>query len=331
MNAPIRPNATRRQNAPAGTAGPAGQHPTRAALRQGQGTAKAQSAAAAGQSKGPPSRQFPAAGQPVKQVQHEQAVPALTKEELAELDGILARWERESDKVTTLTATFTMWEYDAVWGKQAQAGAPPEPKRQCTGEIHFAAPDKGSYDITTGGEDRWMCDGKSIYEFDHKQQRLKEYRLPKEMQGKAITNGPLPFVFGAKAGAMKQRYWMRITTPAGKDKEIWIMAWPRWQQDAANLHHIEVILDATTMLPKALDLYDPNPQMHKVYVFSGTKVNGAWDQIKDFFVRPRTPFGWQHEVVETPAEAPPADKQPPAPTADARGKSPPPRPAAKSR
>ena len=86
---------------------------------------------------------------------------------------------------------------------------------------------------------------------------------------------------------MKQRYWMRIfTRPDAKD-EIWIEAWPRWQQDAANFHHVQVILDAKTMLPKAIRLYEPNPNIHKVYDFgTTTKVNGTLDQIKGFFARP---------------------------------------------
>ena len=185
--------------------------------------------------------------------------------------------------------------------------------------------------MTKGGEERWMCDGKAIYEFDATQRKLKEYQLPKELQGKAITNGPLPFVFGAKAETMKQRYLMRIfTRPEVKD-EIWIEAWPRWQQDAANFHHVHVILDQKAMLPAALRLYDPNPKIHKVYGFDKTTVNGTLDQIKDFFSRPTTPLGWQHVVEEPPAEALPTASQPPAPTADARNKAAPPRRAGRSR
>jgi len=254
-------------------------------------------------------------------VQLQQALPQLSPQEQAELDHILAAWESESDKIKTLTATFSMWEYGGAFGGNAKPGEAPQPTRECTGEIHFAAPDKGSYEITKGAEEHWVCDGKSIYQFDAKQKRLKEYKLPAELQGKAITNGPLPFVFGAKAATLKQRYWMRIITEPGKEGEIWIEAWPRWQQDAANFHHVQVILNSKTMLPMAIRMYDVNPQMHKVYAFEGTNVNGTWDQIKDFFARPRTPFGWKHEVIEPPADAlPPADR-PQAPTADNRSRA----------
>ena len=62
----------------------------------------------------------------------------------------------------------------------------------------------GVYEITTeGNEERRVCDGKAIYQFDYKQKKLKEYPLPKNLQGKAITNGPLPFVF-ARGGRYAQ-------------------------------------------------------------------------------------------------------------------------------
>jgi TIGR03009 family protein len=262
-------------------------------------------------------------------VQHQQAgFPTLSKEEQAELDRILADWERESDKVKTLTATFTMWEYGGGFNAQVQPADAQKPTHEYTGEIHFAAPDKGSYEIKTGGDAHWVCDGTAIYEFDSKQKRVKEYRLPKELQGKAITKGPLPFVFGAKAEALRQRYWMRVITPPDAKSQIWIEAWPRWQQDAANFHHVQLILDSKTMLPAAIRMYDVIPA-HKVYAFTSTTVNGAWDKIKDFFVRPRTPLGWQHEVVETPADAQGADQPPP--SADSRGKTSPSRQPAKQR
>jgi TIGR03009 family protein len=251
--------------------------------------------------------------------------PALSAAEQAELDQVLAAWEQKSESIKVLTTTFTMFEYDAVFGPKAAPGEPPREKRRCEGTIQFASPDKGSYQMTKGGEERWMCDGLAIYEFDVKQKKLKEYRLPKELQGKAIANGPLPFVFGAQAEAMKQRYVMRIFTPPEEKNQIWIEAWPRWQQDAANFHHVQVILDSKTMLPVALRLFDPNPQIHKVYVFETTKVNGTWDQIKGFFSRPTTPLGWQHVVEEAPAGATPSAQPPQAPTADARAKAAPPR------
>ena len=61
--------------------------------------------------------------------------------------------------------------------------------------------------------EQWLCDGKSIYQFDYTQKLVTEYVMPPEMQGKGIGDGPLPFVFGVEAQKLKQRYFMRIITP----------------------------------------------------------------------------------------------------------------------
>ncbi|MBI2826194.1 MAG: TIGR03009 domain-containing protein [Planctomycetia bacterium] len=253
-------------------------------------------------------------------VQFQQTLPQLSPEQQAELDHILDAWERESDKVKTLSAGFNLFEYDSTFGP-APGGAqngPPKATRQVAGAIHFAAPDKGSYQIGEGHDEHWVCDGQAIYEFDAKNKKLIEHRLPKELQGKAITNGPLPFVFGAKAGDMKQRHFMRVITPVDANDEIWIEAWPRTQQDAANFDHVQVILDTKTMLPKAVKLFLPNPKNYKVYVFSDTKMNGPWAIIKSFFSRPATPWGWER-VVEQAPDMPPTAGPGPATVRDPRG------------
>jgi TIGR03009 family protein len=180
----------------------------------------------------------------IRPVQHQQPIlPPLSPEQEAELDRVLLAWEQESDKVKTLSANFTVWEYGDPYSTTKSTGGPPKMKREAKGEIHFAAPDKGSFRELEGGDERWMCDGTAIYEFKAKEKVLHEYKLPPELQGKSISKGPLPFVFGAKADTMKQRYAMRIVTPADAKNQIWIEAWPRSQQDAANFNHVQVILD----------------------------------------------------------------------------------------
>jgi len=222
---------------------------------------------------------------------------------------VLLAWEQESDKVKTLSASFTVWEYGDTFGTSKPTGGPPKLKREAKGEIHFAAPDKGSFRELEGGDERWMCDGTAIYEFKAKEKVLHEYKLPPELQGKSISKGPLPFVFGAKADTMKQRYAMRIVTPADAKAQIWIEAWPRSQQDAANFNHVQVILDTKAMLPMAVRMYSidhsQEAQHFKVYAFANTKINGTIDQIKSFFSKPTTPPLWKR-VVENAPTSPPA-------------------------
>ncbi len=152
-----------------------------------------------------------------------------------------------------------------------------------------------------------MCDGKAIYEYRHDQKQVVERPLPPHMQGQAIVDGPLPFLFGAEAAKLKQRYWMRIDDRNQDPNQIWINAKPKFQAQAADFRQVDVILDRSRQLPQAMQVTLPNGDRH-VYVFElkGAKVNGALDRIQQaLFERPRTPFGWKHVVENVPvAQAP---------------------------
>jgi len=60
---------------------------------------------------------------------------------------------------------------------------------------------------------KWICDGNSIFEYNRQKKQVIEYPLPPESRGKAISDGPLPFLFGAEAQKLKQRYYLHVITP----------------------------------------------------------------------------------------------------------------------
>ena len=244
----------------------------------------------------------------------------LDEQQQATLELVLAAWEKKSATIKTLTCTFTMWEYDFIFGDGPKpAGQPPKPTRVNRGEIKFAAPDRGVYHIMQQArkdgkfEPRegayWVCDGKAVYEFNHEQQRLYERRLPDDLKGSAISNGPMPFLFGATSEQMRGRYWLRVNTaPAAVGKEIWLDAVPKYVEDRANYKQASIILDEKTMLPRALLLELPEGNRTS-YKFDGYSINSLWKKIIRDFDLPPLPDGWDH-VVEEP---PPAQAGHPAP------------------
>ena len=144
------------------------------------------------------------------------------------------------------------------------------------GRVEYLAPDKGLFKTesllyytppATAGEkptykprpgdqgDHWICDGESIFEFDYKQEKLIQRELPPEMRGKAIIDGPLPFLFGAQAARIKARYWLQVITPPGTTDEYWLEAVPKSQVDAANYKKVEIIIAKEDYLPKAIQIY----------------------------------------------------------------------------
>lgn len=261
-----------------------------------------------------PQRQAQAPGQrvPVPGAQPPVAPRApfqLTPEETAQLDLVLRQWELQSDTIKTLTTAFTRDEFDPVF----------KTSKRTTGELKFKKPDKGVYRVVDPEKkeevEHWICDGQSIYEYNHQQKLVVERKLPKELQGKAIVDGPLPFIFGAKADKLRARYFMRLAKATTQEEhqrriengEIWLEAYPRMQKDAANFSRADLILKQQTMLPVAIRITLPGGNKTTDHLFGEPKVNGIWDAVKD--ITPKVPYGWK--MVEASPEQPQPGQQPP--------------------
>ena len=244
--------------------------------------------------------------------------PVLSPQEQAMLDQLLAAWEARNAAVRTWSCTFHKWEYNA-WSPAGPNGDQLA-FAESTGELKYAAPDKGlfhvkeskqwspearRYEVRSGefGE-HWVCNGESIYEYRHSEKQLRETRLPPEMRGKAISDGPLPFVFGAKAETLKKRYWMRIITPPEVRDQVWLEALPRFQADAANFSKVELILQARDLMPFAIQIYKPGGSDRDVYQFDPRTnlIDKGLDMIRDF-AKPITPFGYKYVLEDLPAQA----------------------------
>lgn len=251
----------------------------------------------------PAPQRRPAAQQPPR------APFILSPQQQAWVDWVLGAWEKRSVDVKTFACNFTRWEYDPVFGARNQ------PKYTDQGKIKYAAPDRGMFQVTHTEKNKqlvpieperaehWICNGKSILELNYLKKQLIEYKLPPELQGKEISEGPLPFLFGAKAQSLKQRYFLRIITPQGVKNQIWLEAFPRLRRDAANFRRAELILTADKMTPHALQIYSPNSKNRTVYQFSDIVVNdplGFLRVVNPFHAS--TPWGWK-KIVHPPAQA----------------------------
>jgi TIGR03009 family protein len=240
--------------------------------------------------------------------------------------------------VQRYNCSFTWWEYDSNFGPRD-----PNAAKTCSeGQIQYEAPDKGLFRVdklkhytpqpdgsiqylVKPGENGtyWTCNGKEIFDFNFGQEQLEVTELPPDMQGSAIANGPLPFLFGAKAETIKQRYWVQIIAPPqGKEgQEHWLQAFPKTRQDAANYKMVEVILDAKLFLPSAIQVYDPSYDgrmnfSRSVFVFHDRKVNERFsvqnlNPLKGDPFTPKTPQGWKRIVRKDSVAAPVSQATPP--------------------
>jgi TIGR03009 family protein len=267
------------------------------------------------------------------------------------VNELLEYWQQNSQRVEKYKCGFKRFEYDPV----IVGWRDPSSKRLAAhtikwGEIRFAAPDRARYETTKivkfkkppeqpggdadyeesdeeGTQERWVCDGKSIFDFDFENKRLYETELPKEMQGN-IAESPLPFIFGANKDQITQRYWVRSVTPDGVQDEYWLEMYPKRIQDARAYSKLEVIIARDDFLPKAMHLYSPQydpakgNEASQYFMFENREVNSQLAKFQDFFgafVRPRVPFGWKRvntqvemrRQAESPKTQLPAEQTPP--------------------
>jgi TIGR03009 family protein len=259
--------------------------------------------------------------------QPQRPFPELPPEETQYLHQFLEYWQSSSTAVKQYACEFKRYEYDS----EAVNYRDPTTNRLAaariaTGSIKYAEPDKGFYETNNiwdfsappknPGEEaaykklesdvskeRWICDGRSIYEFDFASKTLYDAEIPPNMQGERIIDSPLPFLFGAKKDHILERYWVRVV-PQNAEDEYWLEAYPKRIEDARLYSKIEVILAKEDFLPKAMHVYSPQYDPAKgnfqsrYFAFENRKVNDRLHAFKDFmniFVRPQTPIlgGWK--------------------------------------
>jgi len=237
------------------------------------------------------------------------------------LDQLLDYWEFKSSQVKRYRCKFQRWEYDPVFGPGGGKA-----KTYSEGIIKYSAPDKGLFRVENmlqyqppreaGGTEyvpadktlfeHWICDGQWVYQMDYPRERLVQTQLPPEMRGKAIGKGPLPFLFNAKAGDIKRRFWIHVITPPTATGEYWLEAVPRTQEDAGNFKKIHVIISEKDFLPQAMVLFDQSTGAnsdppHTTYRFVDREVNFSIlaEKLNLFhreFYEPAVPPGWTKDV-----------------------------------
>ena len=132
------------------------------------------------------------------------------------------------------------------------------------------------------------------------------------MQGKAIADGPLPFLFGAEADKLRKRYYIRIITPLNVKDQVWLDTYPRFQQDAGNFSRAILALNLSDMTPKALQIYSPGGKDYRSYEFFDSIANDPLRVFKGNPFQAVTPRGWQKTTEPLPDQPsqPPQSTQP---------------------
>lgn len=232
----------------------------------------------------------------------ERPMPApfvLSAQEQAQTDAVLTRWEQFSTAIQTFEAGFTRIMY-----KRSFDSANLE-KTTERGELRYESPDHGMFAVTTmdgNPSEKWICDGTSVFEYKFAQKQIDQYTLPPEMRGKGITQGPLPFLFGASVEELKRRYYLRQIQPTedlARPGQIWIEAYPRTSDDASEFQHAVMIVSfASDVRPMAIKLYKANQEQH-VYIFDMKSMKVNKTQLLPSTWMPTVPEKMRMKLVPT--------------------------------
>ncbi len=207
-----------------------------------------------------------------------------------ELENILENWEKAGEFTKKMEGKHYRYMFDNVYKVQKIA----------QGEFYYETPDKGridldvpkglkegqevernglKYTIKKDSPERWICDGAQVFMIDEERKEFHRLTIPAEKRGQNIVDGPLPFLFGLSKEKMVMRYNITLFTPnlGGQHNQqagiIHLKVKPRLDQDAANWHEAEVMLNSKDYLPKAIRLKHPGGNSETVYVFYDVKRN----------------------------------------------------------
>lgn len=202
-----------------------------------------------------------------------------------ELEAILKKWETESAKIVKLEGEHKRLLYDDVF----------QIEKRSEGKFYYEKPDKGRIDISgmkiskgaksdkknpdtgqpynlkSGDNQRWICDGKRIFQIHDDEESYEVFPIPLDRRGANIMEGPLPFLFGMPAATAKKRYFLKllVNTP----QQIIIAVKPRRPADAANYSEAKVLLNPKTYIPGAVQLIHPGGNQSTVYRFENVVAN----------------------------------------------------------
>lgn len=256
----------------------------------------------------------------------------------AYMEQLLDHWQKVSDQIEAYRCNFQRFDYDSSIVNYRD----PQSNRLAAyqvawGEIKYAAKDKASFETTKmmkfirpaqqpGGDDewetvdgytsfgkttheRWICDGKSVFDFDFVGKRMYETEIPPSLQGNVVES-PLPFLFGANKKDVMTRYWIRYipkyrTDAKGQkqliEDEYWLEAYPKTINDARMYSKLEIILAREDFMPIAIHMYSPQYDgkenfESRYFYFQDREVNSQLHKFQNFmsvFVRPKLPMGWK--------------------------------------
>ncbi len=217
-----------------------------------------------------------------------------------QLETHLAAWEKTMQAVANFHANFELTRTEAVFKKE----------RKYNGQVSCMKPNltvlRINSTVNKNDYEAYICDGKSIFEYNGLAKSITEFRLNPAGQGENLM---LDFLSGMTADAAKKRFQISLFSPGKPDPQqiyIYLDIKPVLGKDKQEFEHARFALFGPgapaelRYLPAQVFLRKPNGDQ-ELWTFSSQKTNVPGVNAKAFqFVKID---GWQFK--QAPAGPPP--------------------------
>jgi TIGR03009 family protein len=218
------------------------------------------------------------------------------------LADLLNLWEQNSGNLKSLDVRMTRTDRSPAWGEDDHY----------EGRAMFKVPNLAWLDFQKQREvadpatkaktkklfayERIICTGTEVWQYRCDTSQIFIYPLEKDVQQRALEEGPLPFLFNFKAAEAKRRYDMTLVAEDENTSTIRII--PRLPIDQDSFKKAFVVLDRQLyLLPRRIYLILPDEKSSKDFVLKLTK-QVANCNVDDANFHPKAEAGWK--VVRNP-------------------------------
>jgi TIGR03009 family protein len=211
----------------------------------------------------------PAAAQGEGQAQDQgAAAPAAAAVDPKKLAEVLGLWEHNSARLQTLDVTITRVDRSPAWGEddhyegRAMLKSPNRAWLDFNKVVVVVDPKTGEKKQTVKPYERIICTGEEVWQYRSETKQIFIYPLEKDMQQRALEEGPLPFLFNFKEAEAKSRYQMNLVAENNDFSLIQII--PRLEIDKQSFTKAWVKLDRKIfLLPAEIFLLSPDGKSSK--------------------------------------------------------------------
>jgi TIGR03009 family protein len=236
------------------------------------------------------------------------------------LEVLLNTWEQNSANLRTLDVRMTRtdrspaWDEDDHYEGRAMFKTPNRAWLDFRKEKEVKDPKTGAKTLKFVPHERIVCTGTEVWQYRCDTSQIFIYPLEKDVQQRALEEGPLPFLFNFKVAEAKKRYVMTLVDDAPGAPTIRII--PLLEIDKQSFKVAWVTLDRQVfLLPRRIFLVAPDGKSSKDFQLQLAPQVANCDVRDENFrpdTRPEATKGWK--IVRNPGgdEKPAASRPAPA-------------------